>query len=226
MPCPATCGSGSSMPTTHPGDRRRRRWRRRTAPSGRCASRARAWRRAWRPGRPRRRRRGPRSRRGGHRAARWPRRDGRRRRSRRPRRPRGSARCEVRTPAARSRARAMRSRSASRPLRHPGLLSGTAREDAAHGPSLSSGLSPSAPEFHRIGPLRGGGSRTVTAGWDFHPTPRGGVPAMVLVGGRSSTDRDENDRSTAQRGVRTVSSRPISARTTRPSSTSIPRGER
>ncbi len=61
------------------------------------------------------------------------------------------------------------------PLRHPGLLSGTARENAAHGPSLSSGLSPSALEFHQIGPHRGGGSRTVTAGWELHPTPRGGV---------------------------------------------------
>ena len=40
------------------------------------------------------------------------------------------------------------------PRRHPGLLSGTARGNAAHGPSLSSGLSPSALEFHQIGPHR------------------------------------------------------------------------
>src|SRR4029079_3851305 len=45
----------------------------------------------------------------------------------------------------------------------------------AHTPSLPSGLSPSAPEFHRISQPRGEGSRALTAGRDLHPAPRGDV---------------------------------------------------
>ena len=44
----------------------------------------------------------------------------------------------------------------------------------AHAPSLPSGLSPSAPEFHRISQPRGEGSRALTAGRDLHPCPARG----------------------------------------------------